>query len=182
MKTNDHFRYSIKCPSPVGVWTVLSDGEALVGVYLAGQRHLPQIPQGLPTNDVCKKAARQLAEYFAGKRCEFDLPLAPQGTEFQERVWNTLRKIPYGATWSYGQLARHIGAPDAARAVGAANGQNPIAVIIPCHRVIGTSGKHVGYAGGLGVKAWLLAHEAPLMRPTRRRGEQLLPLVGAEKK
>ncbi|HVU89534.1 MAG TPA: methylated-DNA--[protein]-cysteine S-methyltransferase [Pirellulales bacterium] len=176
MKTDDRFRYSIDCPSPVGVWTILSDGAAVVGVYLAGQRHLPIIPRDLPTNAVCKKAARQITEYFAGKRSEFDLPLAPAGTEFEERVWNALREIPYGTTWSYGQLARHIGAPKAARAVGAANGQNPIAVIIPCHRVIGSNGKHVGYAGGLNVKAWLLEHEAPFARPTKRRGERLLPL------
>jgi methylated-DNA-[protein]-cysteine S-methyltransferase len=176
MKTNDRFRYSVDCPSPVGTWTILSDGDAVVGLYLAGQRHLPVIPRDLSANAVCKKAARQITEYFAGKRCEFDLPLAPAGTDFEERVWNALLEIPYGVTWSYGQLARHIGAPKAARAVGAANGQNPIALIIPCHRVIGANGKHVGYAGGLNVKAWLLEHEAPVVRPPKRRGERLLPL------
>ena len=131
MKTNDRFRYSIDCPCPVGTWTILSDGDAVVGLYLAGQRHLPVIPRDLPTNALCKKAARQITEYFAGKRCEFELPLAAAGTEFEERVWNALREIPYGETWSYGQLARHIKAWAGGHCASrAANGQNPIALII----------------------------------------------------
>jgi methylated-DNA-[protein]-cysteine S-methyltransferase len=173
-KIDERYRYSIECPSPVGTWTVLSDGDAVVGIYLARQRHLPAIPQGLPANPLCKKAARQIDEYFAGKRSEFDLPLAPIGTDFQRRVWNALLEIPYGTTWSYAQLARHIGAPSATRAAGAANGRNPIAVIIPCHRVIESNGKHVGYAGGLSVKAWLLAHETPLCQPAKQKRERSL--------
>ncbi len=176
MKSNSRFRYSIDCPSPVGTWTVVSDGDAVVGVYLARQRHRPDLPQNLPANAECKKAARQITEYFAGKRREFDLPLAPAGTDFEERVWNALLEIPYGVTWSYGQLARRIGSPNAARAVGAANRRNPIGLIIPCHRVIGANGNHVGYGGGLDAKAWLLAHESPLAAATKRRGERLLPL------
>jgi methylated-DNA-[protein]-cysteine S-methyltransferase len=103
--------------------------------------------------------ARQVAEFFAGKRREFDFPLAPDGTLFQKRVWAELVKIPFGETISYGELARRVGNPAASRAVGAANGQNPIAVIVPCHRVIGTNGKLTGYGGGLPLKEKLLAWE-----------------------
>jgi methylated-DNA-[protein]-cysteine S-methyltransferase len=104
-------------------------------------------------------AARQLKEYFAGTRRKFDLRLRMQGTDFQQRVWRTLTEIPYGETWSYGQLAKHIGSPNASRAVGLANGRNPIAVIVPCHRVIGADGSLTGFGGGLPRKRWLLTHE-----------------------
>lgn len=104
-------------------------------------------------------AHQQLAAYFAGELQEFDLPLSPRGTEFQRRVWRELCAIPYGETISYGELARRIGRPTASRAVGAANGQNPVAIIIPCHRVIGANGKLTGYAGGLDRKSFLLTHE-----------------------
>lgn len=106
-------------------------------------------------------ARRQLDEYFAGKRRRFDLPLAPAGTDFQRRVWWALLAIPYGEAISYGELARRVGKPRAARAVGAANGANPIAIIIPCHRVVGASGIG-GYAGGLDIKRHLLALEGAL--------------------
>lgn len=105
------------------------------------------------------RAAAQLAAYFAGERRDFDLPLAPQGTPFQQRVWDALLAIPYGAVRSYGDVARAIGRPAASRAVGAANGRNPIAIIVPCHRVIGASGQLTGYGGGLPTKRWLLEHE-----------------------
>lgn len=105
------------------------------------------------------RAAAQLAEYFRGERLEFDLPLAMEGTAFQRRVWDELMAIPYAATWSYGELARAIGRPSASRAVGAANGRNPIAIIVPCHRVIGAKGALTGYGGGMAAKQWLLAHE-----------------------
>jgi methylated-DNA-[protein]-cysteine S-methyltransferase len=104
-------------------------------------------------------AARQLREYFAGHRKVFDLPLALHGTEFQKRVWLQLTKIPFGETWSYGQLAKRLDNPNACRAVGLANGRNPIAVIVPCHRVIGADGSLTGFGGGLPRKQWLLAHE-----------------------
>jgi len=103
--------------------------------------------------------ATQLAEYFAGDRRAFDLPVAPRGSEFQELVWRALVEIPFGETRSYGQLARSIGQPTASRAVGAANGRNPIAIIVPCHRVIGATGALTGYAGGMAAKRWLLDHE-----------------------
>lgn len=105
-------------------------------------------------------ACRQLHEYFAGQRQQFTLPLAPQGTKFQQTVWQALRTIPYGQTWSYGQLARQIGKPGASRAVGAANGRNPIPIIIPCHRVIGADGSLTGFGGGLPTKIALLQLEA----------------------
>ena len=102
---------------------------------------------------------RQLKEWFAGKRTSFDLPLAPKGTPFQKRVWKALEGIPFGETRSYGEIAKSIGQPSASRAVGAANGANPISIIVPCHRVIGSSGKLTGFGGGLDVKRWLLEHE-----------------------
>lgn len=108
------------------------------------------------------KIARQVREYFAGKRREFDLDLAPTGTAFQESVWEALRKIPYGETRSYGELARSIGRPKAARAVGAANGANPISLFIPCHRVIGADGSLTGFAFGEAIKEKLLRHEGAL--------------------
>ena len=102
------------------------------------------------------EARRQLGEYFQGRRRQFDLPLAPSGTPFQLRAWQALRDIPYGATRSYGEQARAMGQPRAVRAVGAANGRNPIAIVVPCHRVIGGDGKLTGYGGGLDVKQYLL--------------------------
>jgi methylated-DNA-[protein]-cysteine S-methyltransferase len=108
---------------------------------------------------VLDRAADQLAEYFAGTRSAFDLALAPRGTEFQRSVWHALCAIPAGETRSYGELAHSLGRPLASRAVGAANGANPISIIVPCHRLIGSTGALTGYAGGLGTKRWLLAHE-----------------------
>lgn len=102
------------------------------------------------------EAVLQLNEYFSGKRKDFKLPLAPAGTDFQQKVWKALMDIPYGTTTSYGELAKRIGRPKASRAVGAANGQNPVAIVIPCHRVIGSNGKLTGYAGGLHRKEALL--------------------------
>src|SRR5262245_12344816 len=114
---------------------------------------------------------KQVKEYCTGKRTDFDLELAPRGTEFQQQVWNALLAIPYGETRSYGEIARAIGQPTAARGVGAANGSNPIALIVPCHRVIGADGSLTGYGGGLPLKRKLLAHEAE-HRP--ENGDRLL--------
>lgn len=102
----------------------------------------------------------QLREYFSGQRRRFDLPLAPEGTQFQKKVWRALRRIPYGETWSYGQVARCIGKPAASRAVGAANGQNPLPIVVPCHRVIGADGSLTGFGGGLKIKRQLLELES----------------------
>ncbi len=105
------------------------------------------------------ETARQLGEYFAGERRVFDLPLGPDGTGFQRLVWRALGTIPFGETRAYGTIAHAIGRPSASRAVGAANGKNPISIIVPCHRVIGASGALTGYAGGVAAKEWLLGHE-----------------------
>jgi methylated-DNA-[protein]-cysteine S-methyltransferase len=148
--------------SPIGCLLLQTDGVSLTGLYM----DVPGRPvQGM--NDwqedasagPLPEAVRQLGEYFAGNRREFELPLRLQGTEFQRRVWRALTEIPYGETWSYGELAKHIGNPNASRAVGLANGRNPISILVPCHRVIGADGSLTGYGGGLQRKQWLLAHE-----------------------
>ncbi len=147
--------------SPIGPLLLCCDGESLTGLYMDN----PSLPLdgGAWTEDPdanpLPEAVRQLREYFAGKRREFDLPMRLEGTEFQRRVWRTLREIRYGETWSYGQLAKRIGNPNASRAVGLANGRNPISILVPCHRVIGADGSLTGYGGGLERKRWLLAHE-----------------------
>lgn len=147
--------------SPLGTLTLVGDGAALTGLHMDGQRH-PCTPAADWRRDPAPfRAARaQLAAYFAGELRAFDLPLAPEGTEFQRRVWRALLDIPYGGTDSYGGLARRIGRPKSARAVGLANGRNPIGIVIPCHRVIGAGGALTGYDGGIERKRWLLAHEA----------------------
>ena len=143
-------------PSPLGPLRLVARGDELAGVHLPDLA-APHAPGG--ATPVLALAARQLAEYFAGERREFDLPLAAVGTGFQRQVWGALLAIPFGATCSYGELARAIGRPSASRAVGAANGKNPFAIVVPCHRVIGASGELTGYAGGVARKRWLLAHE-----------------------
>jgi methylated-DNA-[protein]-cysteine S-methyltransferase len=114
-------------------------------------------------NEILVAASVQLDEYFAGTRTEFDVPLDPVGSPFQQQAWAVLRTIPYGETITYGEQARRLGDVNKARAVGSANGRNPLSVIVPCHRVIGTNGKLTGFAGGLDTKAWLLAHEQNLL-------------------
>jgi methylated-DNA-[protein]-cysteine S-methyltransferase len=111
------------------------------------------------TTPVLDEAMSQLEEYFAGTRREFDLPLDPAGTEFQQSAWMVLRTIPYGRTISYGQQAERLGDPNKARAVGAANGKNPLSIVVPCHRVVGSNGDLTGFAAGIDVKSWLLDHE-----------------------
>jgi methylated-DNA-[protein]-cysteine S-methyltransferase len=111
------------------------------------------------SSPVLDQAVAQLEEYFAGTRRQFDLPLDPVGTPFQQSAWMVLRSIPYGKTISYGQQARQLGDPNKARAVGAANGKNPLSIVVPCHRVIGSGGQLTGFAAGLDVKSWLLDHE-----------------------
>jgi methylated-DNA-[protein]-cysteine S-methyltransferase len=143
--------------SPIGPLTLTERDGALVRLSFGA--HGPCDP---PT-PLLRRATGQLNEYFAGTRREFDLPLAPSGTEFQLTCWRALREIPYGETRSYGEQATRIGRPDRARAVGAANGANPIAVIVPCHRVIGADGSLVGFGGGLETKRRLLDLEAGIL-------------------
>jgi methylated-DNA-[protein]-cysteine S-methyltransferase len=152
--------------SPIGRLMLTTDGTALTGLYMNLYRNKPSKLPGVgddwiqnATIDPLPAAARQLKEYFAGKRREFDLPLRMEGTEFQQRVWRELTKIPFGETRSYGQLAQRLNNPNGSRAVGLANGRNPIAVIVPCHRVIGADGSLTGFGGGLDRKEWLLTHE-----------------------
>ena len=156
-------------PSPIGPLTLVAEAGQLAALYLDMQRHRPDDDllgsPGDPGAAPFAESARQLADYFAGQRTEFDLPLAPAGTEFQRRVWAALQTIPYGQTWSYTQLAEKIGRAPAVRAVGLANGKNPIAVVIPCHRVIGSDGSLTGYGGGLDRKRFLLDLESAGSRP-----------------
>lgn len=169
-------RAHVVMDSPIGPLTLVADGGALACLYMDDHRHAPAEdafgpadPAPGPQADVLAEAERQLTEYFAGTRTEFDLPLAMPGTAFQQRVWAGLREIPYGETISYGELARRLGQPNASRAVGLANGRNPVSIIVPCHRVVGSSGRLTGYGGGLDRKAHLLELE----RGARAAVEQL---------
>ena len=146
--------------SPVGQLTLVAVDGVLAGLYMEQQRHRPpEAMFGEANPGLFTDVATQLTEYFDGRRLEFDLPMVLNGTPFQRTVWEALREIPYGQTVSYGELARRIGRPAASRAVGSANGKNPIGVIVPCHRVIGSTGGLTGYGGGLERKRHLLAHE-----------------------
>jgi len=146
--------------TPIGELLLAGTDEALLQVHFHGGRDSIEPRLEWERNDKpFREAVRQLTAYFAGKLEVFDLPLRPEGTEFQRTVWRALREIPYGETWSYGELARHIGRPRAMRAVGAANGRNPIPIIIPCHRVIGADGSLTGFGGGLPIKKKLLELE-----------------------
>lgn len=151
--------------SPIGTLTLVAEGQALIAIYM--NKHLRR-PGDETLGDfdpsVFGAAQEQLAEYFAGERTGFDLDLAPRGTDFQQQVWGLLRQIPYGETRSYGDLARELGDVALAREVGAANARNPISIVVPCHRVIGSDGKLVGYAGGLDRKRFLLELEGGIDR------------------
>ena len=142
--------------SPVGILEIKSDGKAITNLNLL--KNAPVVLQKA-TDPIIREACNQLDEYFAGKRQAFDLPLAPKGTPFQQAAWKQLLEIPYGQTISYSQEAKAIGRPKACRAVGSANGKNPIGIIIPCHRVIAADGSLGGYASGLDIKIQLLELE-----------------------
>jgi methylated-DNA-[protein]-cysteine S-methyltransferase len=152
--------FTMTLKSPVGPLRLFATEGALTAIYLENHKGAPALTASeREDHPVLLAARRQLEEYFAGERVSFDLPLEPSGTPFQQAVWMALREIPLGATWSYGDLARHVGRAGAARAVGAANGKNPLSIIVPCHRVVGSDGTLTGYAGGVPVKRWLLDHE-----------------------
>lgn len=155
--------WSTVVPSPIDDLLLATDGTALTGLFMTPHAHAPAVApswERVDDHPVLVEVARQLADWFDGRRTDFDLPLAPSGTDFQRRVWTELRTIPYGETISYGELAGRVGSPGAARAVGLANGRNPVSVIVPCHRVIGASGSLTGYGGGIERKRFLLALEA----------------------
>lgn len=146
-------------PSPVGDLLLLGDDEALTGIRFPGGRPDPDgapPPAGTSPSRVLQAAAAQLGEYFGGRRIRFDLPLRPAGTAFQMQVWALLAEVPYGSTWSYGELAARLGRPTAVRAVGAANGRNPLPIVLPCHRIVGSDGSLTGFGGGLPAKRLLL--------------------------
>lgn len=155
-----HFRAPM--PSPVGELTLVATDAALVAIRWQDEddaRARVPTPAVAPDHPVLRSAEAQLGEYFAGKRRIFDLPLAPAGTPFQHAVWRALLAIPFGETRSYLDIARVLGQPTATRAVGAANGRNPLPIVAPCHRVIGANGSLTGFGGGLANKRWLLDHE-----------------------
>jgi methylated-DNA-[protein]-cysteine S-methyltransferase len=158
--------------SPIGELLLLGDGWALHGLYMQEGRHPIEIAPSWEREPAAfTDVSEQLSEYFAGRRTSFDVPLAMDGAPFQRRAWRALQDIPYGETITYGEQARRIGQPSAARAVGMANGRNPIAVIVPCHRVIGANGTLTGYGGGIERKRLLLDLEA-------RAGARQLSMAG----
>jgi methylated-DNA-[protein]-cysteine S-methyltransferase len=166
-------RYT-RLASPLGPLLLVGTEDALTAIWLpSGRDRLEPDADWIETTAPFAEPKRQLDAYFAGTRRQFDLRLAPAGTPFQLRVWDALREIPYGETVSYAELARRIGQPAAVRAVGAANGQNPLSIVVPCHRVIGSDGRLVGYGGGLPAKAHLLELERKVAgtatRPARPR-------------
>lgn len=152
-------KYYLDMPVPLGWLRIVEKNEAIVEIQI--MRQLEPAPEELEQRETALllEAKRQLEEYFAGIRAGFSLPLAPEGTAFQKAVWKQLEAIPYGETRTYGQIAAAVGNPNASRAVGGANHNNPIAIIIPCHRVIGANGKLTGYAGGIDLKEALLRIE-----------------------
>jgi methylated-DNA-[protein]-cysteine S-methyltransferase len=167
--------YFTTVPSPIGSLLLVSDGEALTAVEM--EPHRGEVAAGArPDAGPLRAVVAQLEAYFAGELTDFDLPLRPAGTEFQRRVWAGLLTIPYGHTTSYGLLATELGNPTASRAVGLANGRNPIAVIIPCHRVIGADGSLTGYGGGLDRKRWLLGHEVATLNRLGQPASSAIPV------
>jgi len=152
----------VRIATPLGPMIAVAADDSLVAVDFADAKYAPAIDPAWREDGAwppLRACAAQLAEYFAGERGRFDLPLAPRGTPFQQRVWREIAKVPYGETITYAQLARSAGAPGSARAAGAATGRNPLAIVIPCHRVVATGGSLTGYAGGLARKEFLLALE-----------------------
>ena len=146
--------------SPIGTLEIMGNAAAITAINFLDAAPAPT-PDEPPPH--LQAACRQLAEYFQGQRHTFDLPLEPAGTPFQQRVWQELLTVPYGRLLSYQDVANAIGNPQAVRAVGAANGQNPIPILIPCHRILASDGKLTGYGGGLWRKEWLLRHEGSLL-------------------
>jgi len=168
MKPDTDTLYYDDMPSPIGRLRLIADAHGLCEIAFEDEAvsHDPPAhwrPAGAHPPAAITMARTQLAEYFAGTRHAFDLPLHPRGTPFQCEVWNELARIPYGITISYAELARRIGRPKAMRAVGAANGRNPLPIVVPCHRVIGRDGSLTGFSGGLHIKRYLLdqEHAAP---------------------
>ncbi|CAG0970018.1 Methylated-DNA--protein-cysteine methyltransferase [Burkholderiales bacterium] len=158
---NEHVRWCRRT-TPLGTVRVVARGNGIAGIYFDGQKHDAASDASwreAPDDPLLAAAARQLDEYFAGRRRRFDVAIAPRGTPFQRAVWRAIAAVPAGETATYGELARRIGKPTSARAVGAAVGRNPLSIVVPCHRIVGAGGALTGYAGGLARKRALLAHE-----------------------
>ena len=153
--------YSIEYASPIGILKITANPKAITNISFVEEKSQKENP-----NEICQQAIQELEEYFAGKREQFTVPLQLQGTEFQQSVWQELQKIPFGRTLSYFDLSNRLGDVKAIRAVGTANGKNPIAIMIPCHRVVGKNGELRGYAGGLHRKEWLLNFEQQFEQKT----------------
>ena len=167
---NQRIRYCL-APSPLGNVLLVANGDELCGVYFDDQKYLPPIDAAWQEDNgsaVLRAAHAQLDQYFAGSRKRFELPLAPNGTSFQRAVWNAIAQVPWGETLAYAELASRAGRPGSARAAGAATGRNPLSIIVPCHRIVGSDGSLTGYAGGLDRKRKLLALERPLFELSRR--------------
>ncbi|MGL4233903.1 MAG: methylated-DNA--[protein]-cysteine S-methyltransferase [Casimicrobium sp.] len=155
-------KYFTHFDSPMGTMLVVATDDAITDLHIVSGKYVPKIDEqwiDSPKLPVFLQLRQELGEYFAGKRKRFEVKLAPEGTEFQRAAWKALTKIPFGQTRSYGEQAAAIGKPKAVRAIGAANGRNPIAIVVPCHRVIGANGTLTGYAGGLDKKEFLLKLE-----------------------
>lgn len=180
MQTKPHL-YSTKHKTPVGELTLIASDRGLRAILfpnatLAGAG-IAVRPRPNPDHPILIRATRQLDQYFAGIRTRFDIPLDLEGTRFQLAAWRSLANIPFGATTTYGQQAAALGIPTAARAVGMANGANPVCIVLPCHRVIGANGSLTGFGGGLHVKRWLLDHEASVLASLNQQsGQARLPL------
>jgi methylated-DNA-[protein]-cysteine S-methyltransferase len=156
METRTMSRTHTVVPSPIGPLTVVRDGDALVRVAMSPPGQFVDAELGERSDEGFEEVVAQLGEYFAGERTAFDLPLRPVGSDFELAVWGLLTRIPYGETRSYGYVAKAVSEPGGAQAVGAANGRNPLAIVVPCHRVIGADGSLVGFGGGLPRKRFLL--------------------------
>lgn len=146
-------------PSPIGHLLIVGDGRWITGLFMTRQRRFPTLEGALEDPGAFDDAVRQLGEWFEGRRRTFELDVRPRGSAFQQQVWDVLREIPFGATMTYGEVARRVGRAGSARAIGSAVGRNPVGIVIPCHRVVGAGGALTGYAAGLDRKRWLLEHE-----------------------
>jgi methylated-DNA-[protein]-cysteine S-methyltransferase len=156
--------YYTTMSSPLGPILLTADETGLTGInFQNGKGAKKPLCGSIESKAPFKEAVAQISAYFRGERKDFDLPLSPVGTDFQRAVWNALRRIPYGRTISYGELAKRVGKPTASRAVGAANGRNPLPIVVPCHRVIGSNGRLTGYYGGTHLKEFLLKLEGALI-------------------
>lgn len=158
--------YTILKTKHLGDLLLVTSAKHLTGIYFMGCDHVPASRDGWelnPAHPVLKQTVKELQEYFAGKRTSFSIPLQPEGTEFQQEIWRQIARIPFGETTTYSELARRAGAPDAVRAAGTATGSNPLAIVIPCHRIMGKDGALRGFAGGLDRKKYLLGVEAEAM-------------------